>query len=291
MDVTYKPGNRYLRISGIVRADGALFLRPSYLTTNSRDSVNVEDSPLQVELHGESLLLQWGALLGFSSAWRPNAPHAAQWLKAKVPFPVDTQRLVFRLRGNIVREMTVPANPPHFEGDIIVNREGGRYEFEWRARHPENLPLFYHVRASADGGVSWYRLGSRLTIPQLRVDRARMAGEQQCLVEVVAYDGVNTVAARVGVPDAPPARLLVELVSPRHEHEFAAPVLLRAFAHIAGSHRRQDEFDFVWTANRKRIADGSSALWHPPSAGEYEISVHARKGALVGQAIASITTV
>ena len=60
------PKNVYLKISGRIYYDNQIFLRPSYLSSNPRDSVSDEHSAVRVELYdkNDELLFNWGASIG-----------------------------------------------------------------------------------------------------------------------------------------------------------------------------------------------------------------------------------
>lgn len=290
----------YLRVSGTLLPDNRLMLRPSYLTENPRGSRDIKDSPLQIELYSKDhLILRWGATLGTVMSSPRMVPPASLESRgdysrageplvvfAKVPFPRQTDRIVFRYDDIKLLEIQVPARGPTFKDEArVVAKDDDTYRIYWKASHPDNLQVYYHVRTSADQGKTWKRLASRLNRTEIIVPRDALAGGNDCVIEVVAYDGVNTVASRTAVPDAPPVRLDVSIVSPTpRDTPLMPPISLRALGRIHGKRGFIDkETKYIWKANGKKIAEGPRVFWYDAKAGKYKITVNARSGKMTAQ--------
>lgn len=284
----------YLRVSGRLYPDNRLILRPSYLSENPRDSVDEKESPLKIELYGtQGLLLRWGARLTRPLRdLSPGAREAPEFLsvRAKVPYHPDTREIVFLHNDIELLRIQVPKHKPSFAGKIKTEKKGDDYIIQWKTTHPEKVKTYYHVRMSADRGKTWARLASRLAKPRVRVKRDSLSGGKNCLIEVVAYDGVNTVSARTKVPDAPPVRLNVEILSPLPSKTPAIPPIeLHAYAAVRGRGGRLAQgIEYVWTANDEKIATGPNGIWIAPRPGKYKIIVHAHFGKLTGEAMTTI---
>jgi hypothetical protein len=296
------PTVQYLSVSGMLLAGNQLVVRPSYLTTNSHGSTSFIESPIQIDLyHDEKRLLRWGVTI------RPNISfrnHKANMeilnriqsgmdplsFRAKVPYRIETTRIVFLFKGEVLHEIKVPINGPFFkEKPTIKKISKEEYLLSWHAEHPGAIPLFFHVRTSADGGKTWIRLASRLRQSELRVFRDSIAGGKNCILEVVAYDGVNTTNAQVKVPDAPPIQMVVIIIRPSSNEELYSPIELQAFAQVRG---RPDIFvnqiEFNWYIGEKKIADGPVALWNNPPLGEHTLIIKTKAGEYGGMAHSKI---
>jgi hypothetical protein len=273
---------RYLRVSGTLLPDNRLYLRPSYLTESAVGAIDDRSSGVTIEcLSDEKLLLRWGATLrpvrSARGAGAKEMEAEPLLLKAKVPYPQDTRRIVFRKGESLLAEIAVPTRGPQFTQAPTVTRARRGLEVDWRAEHPDGLPLYFHVRASADGGKTWVRLGSRLAKPVLAVPDGALVGGKKCVVEVVAYDGVNTVSRRIRYPRAPSDRLEVLIFSPLARTLKAGErVPLWAHARMLGRAQRIDPIArFEWSVGGKRVASGSSATW-VATVGALEIAVDCR---------------
>ena len=261
---------RYLRISGTLLPDNRLFLRPSYLTESAAGSSDDRESGVTIECFDEDrLLLRWGASLraalgtGPAAAARKADATGALLLRAKMPFPAATKRILFRKGELLLAETAVPEHGPVLAGPPKISKGRGRIRIDWSARHPDGLPLYYHVRASGDGGKTWSRLGSRLVKTGLTVPVDALVGRSNCLVEVVAYDGVNTAAARTRFRGAAPERLQVVILAPLARSLVEGDrVSLWAHARLNSSARRIDPLArFEWAVDGKVVASGCSAGW------------------------------
>lgn len=301
------PKNVYLKISGRIYYDNQIFLRPSYLSSNPRDSVSDEHSAVRVELYdkNDELLFNWGASIGslcidpirisddkVRDESKENHLHSSealnrnyQPLRAKVPYHPETRKIIIRKADTILKEILVPEHKPIFVKHRIEKRQEN-YHIEWQVEHPDKLDVFYHIRASADAGRTWFRLESRLSNPKIVINRESLAGGKNCLLEIVAYDGVNTVPFRIPISDAPPIRLIVNILSPlEEERPVMPPIQLRAFGVIRGLNKYDDSMiDYTWLANGKEVGKGSNAIWYPSESGIYEILLHARSAELESKA-------
>lgn len=286
---------RFLRVSGTILADNRLILRPSYLTASPRGSFNDRESPVQIELLvGDRLRVRWGATVQrvHTTGRAPRGSNAEpRSLRAKVPFLADTDRIVFRDGDVVLHEIRVPEHGPSFSAAPEVKRTKGGVRIRWNSWHPDGLELHHHVRASADGGRTWVRLGSRLTKNELTVPGDALVGPT-CVVEVVAYDGVNTASERINYPDAPAPAMQVFILSPGPgEVCVGSPVTLRAHARILGRGDRIDPVaEFVWTADGREIARGHYANWQAPES-DVELAVACRFEEFAASAVRKLRVV
>lgn len=269
---------RYLRVSGRLSPDGRIELRPSYLSENPRGATDREGSALQIiQYAGERRLLRWGAHVAAVHEDRIGSTAgdvAAAAVRAKVPFHPETDRVVFEYDGAVVEELPVHEHAPVVEG-VTVERGRAGWTVEWDAFHPDEATLHYHVRTSGDGGATWRRVAWRLDEPGVRLEPDDLIGGDACLVEVVAYDGVNTTAERIAVPETPPPRLEVTLFSPTAER-VSAPVELSAAARLRGrAGFAANEATYTWSVDGEPVATGPFALWTDAAPGSYTVRVEA----------------
>ena len=294
---------QYLCVSGMVLPGNRLVVRPSYLSCNSRGSINLNESPLQIEFYkNEDRLLSWGATIRANLSYsNPNiskdilkhiqSGKGSILFRANVPYRTETTRIAFLYNGIVLYDRKVSAHGPFFSSKPILERKPKKaYLLKWSAKHPDGLPLFFHVRTSADGGKTWLRLASRLRRSDLRIHPDSLAGGKDCVLEIVAYDGVNTTSSQIAVPDAPPIRMGVIMLRPiSSEEKLYSPIEMQALAQVRG---RPDLFgnhiEFAWYSGEKQIANGPDALWLDPPPGEHTLIVIARSGEYEGKALSQI---
>ncbi len=280
---------KYLRISGVMSLGGELKLRPSYMSNNSRGSEKLEDSPLQMELYcGDQLRLTWGASLLTHSHSKtsedklgdrsPQSTADFYAVNAKPPITADVDIIIFLYNGIKVGEIIKPLNEPVISS-IDVSEYENLVRVKWIAEHPDKKILNYYVRASSDGGDSWYRLGSLLTNQELLVAPKQLVGKK-CLIEVVAYDGFNTVTATTEWSGEPP-ELKLKIVEPESGAVFCgSAVTLRAEVFATGL-TGMINGPFEWSIDDTRQSSTLSAVaWVPKLTGKVEICVGLRHGDL-----------
>lgn len=265
---------RYLRVSGLMASDGTLRLRLGYLTKNARGAVSEENSPLQIEMRrDERILLRWGVtMLDGCHRRAARQPPVVVPVRAKVPFPADTTRIVYLLHGLEVASFVVGGERPALS-DASVHQTKSGWRIEWTASHPAKAEMLHHVRVSGDGGARWRRLGSRLPRPALTVKEDLLFGPR-CVVEVVTYDGVHTESLRVEVPGRPTPRLHVEILSPRRS--LASSLVLRAFGAIPGRFARaSDGIEYRWEIDGAPAGEGASHVASRLDPGTHRVVVEA----------------
>jgi hypothetical protein len=124
--------------------------------------------------------------------------HTPDRFREIVPFPPQTEAIVFRYQGEIVRTTAVSPNPPEV---TVLSPNGGEvwdgagpFTITWQATDADGDPLTARVSYSPDGGATWQRLAVNLSGNSYTVDASGLAGSDAALVQVEVSDGVNTSA-------------------------------------------------------------------------------------------------
>jgi hypothetical protein len=269
-------------------------MRPFYAADFPRGVYNDKESQLQVEfLKKEKLLLRWGIHMdtlgtpheggnvrkrGISDPALGTTPLP---LSADIPLPSGTDRILFRSGEIPVYEQSVPRRGPVFKKKIIIGaKKRGKIRISWEVSHPNDMALFFNVRTSADRGKTWMRLATGLMNSELQVPAEAIIGGKDCLVEVIAYDGVNTSKKRRAFLKSRRPEFRVDIMSPKEgKVPLTAPVILRALAYIPNIRLdRQKAITYIWMADGDKIAEGQSAIWANPAGGKHEIILIAQWG-------------
>jgi hypothetical protein len=270
---------KFLRVSGILFSDGSVALRPSYLSSNPRGSLNRPESPVQVLLvDDQDVVSAWGAgVVDLPSRRSERQTPPLRHISAKVPVSGNVTSFRIVVEGKTRLTTRVPETPPAFIEPLSAKPTEMGYHLSWGCRHDEEIPLYFHVRASADGGKTWYRLASRLKKDGLTVRRARLSGGAACRVEVAAYDGFNLVVSEVAIPDADPSRLELQLLCPELINvDLGSAIVLHARARIKGQRGFADRgYRYEWLANDRVIGSRHAIFWKPPVAGSIDVVVRA----------------
>jgi hypothetical protein len=188
---------QYLRIIGRLYRDGRLRLRPSYLTGRApwTDREGTGESPLEVELvnAGDEVLSRYPLRVYPQCAFgaRPQTDAVRGW----IPFHPETRRVRFLNRGRLVHQILRSDRSPELR--LRWEPAGhveGKQRVAWDVQAQGNTECF--LRYSANGGRTWQRLGLRTKEQQAVVNFDELPGGDRCIVEVVATDGLNTVAVQ-----------------------------------------------------------------------------------------------
>ncbi|MFX1286088.1 MAG: hypothetical protein ACFFB5_20760 [Promethearchaeota archaeon] len=277
---------QYLSISGYLSPDNKLYLRPSYLTLNSMGVKNFEESPLTIALYNdEQLLLQWGANLGSRTypklfenkdKFKRLVTNETLFVKSKIPFPEGANRITFIFKDIEIHEIIIPAGKPIFEEEVkIEERDEDTYRVYWKATHSESIPLYFTVRTSADGGINWRRIASRLTINEIMIKKEALIGGENCLIEIIAYNNVNTISSTLKVPDAKPLQLVAKIMSPKQGDEaISPPVKLRSLSYFTGKKTIINKPKYTWKINNELIAETQNAILYKLEPGEYKLELN-----------------
>ena len=193
----------YLRVIGRLTADGELRLRPSYLTdrapwSDREGAGGPAGEALVAELlgNGERLLGRYPLRLYSTCAFGGDSLRPLA-VRGWVPFPTETALLRIALYGRVVHEQRRSPEPPQVEiTEAPQGRADGRVRVGWTARPGGDSPLQFFLRWSADGGRTWQRVGWRTTDLEAVLDVEELPGGDECVVEVVATDGLDTTTAR-----------------------------------------------------------------------------------------------
>ncbi len=111
----------------------------------------------------------------------------------EVPFHPSTARIVLLNDGVELASRPVSAHPPSV---TVIAPDGGETLTEtarvtWQADDADGDPLSYSVQYSCDGGTSWEPLAAELAGATFDLDTTSLPGGDQCLVRILATDGVN----------------------------------------------------------------------------------------------------
>lgn len=118
-----------------------------------------------------------------------------------LPYDVRARTVVLRLNDRELARLGSSAQAPQVR--ILTPAAGahwqGARQVTWEATDADGDRLVYAVQYSSDGGQTWSTLGSELTETALEVDAELLAGSPDCLVRVIASDGMHTTIAVSGV--------------------------------------------------------------------------------------------
>lgn len=284
-------GTKYLRVLGRLHPDNRLILRPSYLTSNPRNSREPDTSPLTAELLDESgrLLLRHRLraipYTGDRMVFRELA------VRGKVPFPAATRIVRFLRDGLVLHEIQVSKVAPKVQ--LNWSPKGtvaGTQKIRWQGKHEEGLLLHYFLRYSHNDGETWQRASFGTDQSDATIDFDQFPGGKACRLAVVATDGVNTVTAESGKfsVGVKPCRAII--LSPGGGEVFAVgePVLLQGQGFYLEENSPELE-GLDWKSSRDgKLGTGRLLQTTELSDGDHKITLTAGTGPRAGQETVSI---
>jgi hypothetical protein len=155
----------------------------------------------------------------------------------------------------------------------------GPIELRWKTTCASRERLVFYLRYSSDGGLSWRPVNIGLEWTSSRVDLERLAGGEDCRLQVVATTMLQTATAQTApfrVKRRPRLAVIAGSTSPPPVH--TGPLLeLIGAAHSPEGFAGEEEL--VWSSNRQgELGKGSYLIAHDLMAGEHVITLAAPDG-------------
>jgi hypothetical protein len=206
----------YLFASGTITGSGPIFIGgidPFYVLDRP---VGTSDDPgtgaFSIELRDASNTVLYTRNFDLDSSQHPGA--FGQPFNQILPFDSRTQSIVLRHGLTVLATRTRTPNAPTVT--IVTPQPGvhwnGARTVTWTASDPDGDPLNFAIHYSADNGQTWLPLAVNLTGTSYNVDAGLLQGSRNCLLRVIATDGINTTVAQSGVfgvdPHAPTVSIL-----------------------------------------------------------------------------------
>ena len=202
---------RYLRLTGVLREDNQLRLRPAYLLDEAPQIEEADGPDLTVAFFNAQGDLLLRRSLPVSAFCADEAAPQSMSLNAVIPYPPQTREVRVHREEVLLATLLVAESRPEvrwtwdpaqivsatFDGgssssSAEIPGVSGRQMVTWEANHAEGLPLHSFVSYSYNGGQSWQRLTPRLNGFAAEIDFDQLPGGDACLLKATVSDGVNT---------------------------------------------------------------------------------------------------
>lgn len=277
----------HLRVVGRLYPDGRLRLRPCYLAERPpwQDREGAGDGLLELELlTGDGGLLGRHPLRAYPVCALGGGSRALA-VRGWVPFHPDTRALRILHRGRVVHEQRRSPEPPRVEiGEAPEGLAEGRVRIAWRAAPGGAAPLQFFLRYSADGGRRWQRIGWRTEAHEAVVDVDDLPGGEECLVAVVATDGIDTTVAESRPFAVAPKPCQAIVIAPVDGSEVADGVAVELMGHGWWLEEARAEREALeWTSSLDGPLGRGPRLEVRLSAGEHRITLAAGAGPRRGE--------
>lgn len=144
-----------------------------------------------------------------------------------IPYPEVTSKLVVKHYGLVLKEIPRSTNEPVINVEGVANQGNGKLEIRWNSFDADGDSLTFLLAYSNNSGNNWIFLDNELagSVNSFVFDGSFFAGGDDCLVRVIATDGMNTVekiSSRFSVPLKAPS---VEILRPD-----SGPPVVRGYA-------------------------------------------------------------
>jgi len=155
-------------------------------------------------------------------------------------YPSETRRIRIIHDGVIIADRVVSANSPSVTmtcpngGETIA--EGLAYDVSWTAYDSDGDDIHYTLEYSVDGGVNWLLLATDLNQTHFIWNTSLLEPTAECLVKVIATDGVNTAEdTSDGNFTVDPNAPVINVVSPQNKIYFSnsVPVTLKMIEELS----------------------------------------------------------
>lgn len=273
----------YLIVSGIVQANGEVFLNDFYHQTfpaGSHDFVGSGAYSIVIRAAGGQTLFT--RRFDFQSAHGHLEPGAFFEI---VPSDPQITRIDIGVQGATgfapLASRDVSAHVPTVQmrfpngGESMSATEP--FTVTWVASDADGDSLSYLVLYSRDAGATWEALGSDMRETSYPLDASQLAGTNQALIRVIASDGVNT------SQDDTDAAFVIEKKNPEvmilnpaesTQLEPGTSVVLRGTAADAEDGSLPDE-SLIWTSNRDGPLGSGSEIVADLSSGIHTVTLTA----------------
>jgi len=259
------PSKKVVYVAGLIHRNGTVQLENWYMSEGEPDPVS--EGPYKIEcvtsngdvLYSSGFGEEMDDFLGFGFV---------------IPYPEGTSKIVVKKGDSILKEVQPTKNPPrvtvHYPngGETI----DGTSEIKWSAEDRDDDKLSYSVLYSHDGGENWTAIEVDLNDTSCTFTSSNLPGGDQCLVKVVATDGLNTgydvSDSFFTISDKAP---FVSIISPRNGdvYQVGDEVLLQGIAYDLES----TELTVQWTSSEDGIlGSGEELLIDELSQGEHTIT-------------------
>lgn len=281
---------RFLTVTGVLRADGRLFLHPGFVTEDpATPMADAPDSPLTAELvddEGEVLVrtsVPVGPFVAEPAAGRAAEPSvrgmADLAVVGVIPYPEATRRIRFLLRDVPVHVLEVSERGPQVEvaWELPPQPEGVQ-RLRWSASAAEKREVSFVVAYSNDGGATWQPLSLPSPETELDVDFGRLPGGRGRL-RILATDGTRTTSF-----DSPGLRLprrpcIPTIFEPADGAELAGdgPILLHGEGYYLEERSAELE-ELAWSSSRDGPLGAGPMLHAQLRPGTHRITLEAGSG-------------
>ncbi len=258
------PGEKVVYVAGLIHQNGTVQLENWYLSEGEPDPL--DEGPYKIQCVSST-----GEVL-YSGGFGEEVEDFLAFGFA-VPYPEGTTKIVIKKEEVLLKDVQATPNPPevtvHYPngGETI----DGTSEIKWSAEDRDGDKLSYSVLYSHDGGESWMALEVDLNETDCTLASSNLPGGEQCLVKVVATDGLNTgydVSDRFfTIANKAP---FVSIISPKNGDVYqVGEVLLQGIAYDLES----TELTIQWTSSQDGIlGSGEELLIDELSQGEHTIT-------------------
>jgi hypothetical protein len=186
----YHPTTDKVLITGIIRRDGSLLLRPFQIIATAREKSSGTKGEYAVDL----LRADGQLLTSYRFDPREITHSGALGFSELVPWKAGTKRILLRRGKVVLAERSVSPNKPTVR--ITRPKRGERLGkngiISWEASDIDGDKLTYSVFLNPGTGSQWSPVATDVTTTSIVVDASSLSGSTKARVRVRATDGVNT---------------------------------------------------------------------------------------------------
>jgi hypothetical protein len=196
-----------------------------------------------------------------------------------VPFVAGVTRIQLLAGNQVIAEINASPNAPAIQLNApVFDSDTQSLVLSWSATDADGDPLYFTTQFSRDNGASWHTLLAHDPTLGLAVNTGLLPGGDQCLLRVIASDGLNTAIATTAPFVLPKHAPLLSVSGLRDQQQFDAttPIFIRALAYDPED-GPLDPSTIQWTLSGldSRSATGDTLVLHGLAPGSYMITAAA----------------
>lgn len=209
-----------------------------------------------------------------------NEKGAERMVRGLIPWHEEFASISFEWEGKEIHKIQRSSASPEIQ--ILTELTGtitGEKEIRWQATHPEEKPMQYVLRYSNNCGKTFERVGDRSSETSVSIDFDQMGGGKECMLQLVATDGINNATAETKTFQVPLKKCEAIILSPLDNSKIFDTHSLFLNGQAFYRDERKDEFEHLyWYSSKDGFLGKGELMQVQLSPGVHTLRLEAGEG-------------